>query len=116
MSHAKTIIKIYIHLTEFAAGAWEVCNQVDSIYTVIRSKAPAIMKNWIGCYCMIGPYINRNIQAELEPLDDAADIFGLAANNLKKKGYNAVYAACRSLEIHAWYYSIPTQLKKRRCL
>lgn len=72
--------------------AWEVCNQVGGIYTVIRSKAPAIMENWIGRYCMIGPYVNKNIQAELEPLDDAADIFGLAANNLKKKGYDVVYA------------------------
>jgi hypothetical protein len=32
--------------------------------------------------------INKNIQAELEPLDDDDDddIFSLAANNLKKKG------------------------------
>ncbi|MFM9074430.1 MAG: hypothetical protein ACKORJ_02520, partial [Bacteroidota bacterium] len=26
--------------------AWEVCNQVGGIYTVIRSKAPAMMSNW----------------------------------------------------------------------
>jgi glycogen(starch) synthase len=72
--------------------AWEVCNQVGGIYTVIRSKAPAIMENWTGRYCLIGPYVNKNIQAELEPLDDVADIFGLAAANLKKKGYDVVYA------------------------
>ncbi len=72
--------------------AWEVCNQVGGIYTVIRSKAPAMMKNWGGHYCMIGPYINKNIQAELEPLEDAQDVFGMAASNLKKKGYDVVYA------------------------
>lgn len=72
--------------------AWEVCNQVGGIYTVIRSKAPAMMENWSGRYCMIGPYVNKNIQAELEPLDDVADIFGLAASNLKKKGYEVIYA------------------------
>ena len=72
--------------------AWEVCNQVGGIYTVIRSKAPAMVKNHSGHFCMIGPYLNKSIQAELEPLDDAADIFGLAASNLNKKGYDVVYA------------------------
>ncbi len=72
--------------------AWEVCNQVGGIYTVIRSKAPAMMKNHSGHYCMVGPYLNKNIQAELEPLEDTADIFGMAAANLNKKGYDVVYA------------------------
>ncbi len=72
--------------------AWEVCNQVGGIYTVIRSKAPAMVKNHSGHFCMIGPYLNKSIQAELEPLDDAADIFGLAVSNLNKKGYDVVYA------------------------
>ncbi|MFM8349369.1 MAG: glycogen/starch synthase, partial [Bacteroidota bacterium] len=72
--------------------AWEVCNQVGGIYTVIRSKAPAMMSNWGGRFCLIGPYVNKNIQAELEPLDDVEDIFGQAASNLRKKGYDVHYA------------------------
>lgn len=72
--------------------AWEVCNQVGGIYTVIRSKAPAMMQSWGGHYCMIGPYLNKSIQAELEPLDDTADIFGLAAASLRKKGFDVIYA------------------------
>jgi glycogen(starch) synthase len=72
--------------------AWEVCNQVGGIYTVIRSKAPAMMQNHSGNYCMVGPYLNKNIQAELEPIDDGSDIFGMAATNLSKKGYEVVYA------------------------
>lgn len=72
--------------------AWEVCNQVGGIYTVIRSKAPAMMENWTGHFCMVGPYLNKNILAELEPLDDSADIFGLAATNLRKRGYDVIYA------------------------
>ncbi len=72
--------------------AWEVCNQVGGIYTVIRSKAPTMKQNWGENFCMIGPYINKNIQAELEPLVDATDLFGLAATNLKKKGYDVMYA------------------------
>ncbi|MBN8577760.1 MAG: glycosyltransferase [Cytophagales bacterium] len=72
--------------------AWEVCNQVGGIYTVIRSKAPAMTRNHSGYYCMLGPYLNKNILAELEPLEDTADVFGLAAANLRKRGYEVIYA------------------------
>jgi glycogen(starch) synthase len=72
--------------------AWEVCNQVGGIYTVIRSKAPAMVEHSKGNYCMVGPYLNRNIHAELEPLDDSQDIFGQAAAALRKKGYDVHYA------------------------
>lgn len=72
--------------------AWEVCNQVGGIYTVIRSKAPAMMKNHSGNFCMVGPYVNKNIQAEIEPLNDVEDIFGQASANLRKKGYDVMYA------------------------
>ncbi|MBX2901817.1 MAG: glycosyltransferase [Cyclobacteriaceae bacterium] len=72
--------------------AWEVCNQVGGIYTVIRSKAPAMTRNHSGYYCMLGPYLTKNILAELEPLEDTADVFGLAAANLRKRGYEVIYA------------------------
>jgi glycogen(starch) synthase len=72
--------------------AWEVCNQVGGIYTVIRSKAPAMMENHSGHYCLIGPYLSKNIQAELEPIIGADDIIGKAAANLSKKGYEVIYA------------------------
>ncbi len=72
--------------------AWEVCNQVGGIYTVIRSKAPAMMKNHSGNFCMVGPYVSKNIQAEIEPLNDVEDMFGQAAANLRKKGYDVMYA------------------------
>ncbi|MFN8886297.1 MAG: glycogen/starch synthase, partial [Cyclobacteriaceae bacterium] len=72
--------------------AWEVCNQVGGIYTVIRSKAPAMMENHGNDYCMIGPYLSKSIMAELEPLEQANDVFGQAAANLSKKGYEVIYA------------------------
>ncbi len=72
--------------------AWEVCNQIGGIYTVIRSKAPAMAENATGPFCMIGPYLGKSIQAELEPLNDAEDIFGQAASNLRKRGYDVHYA------------------------
>jgi len=45
-----------------------------------------------GPYCMVGPYLHRNIQAELEPLDDSQDVFGQAAAILRKKGFDVHYA------------------------
>src|SRR5687768_17937521 len=73
--------------------AWEVCNQVGGIYTVIRSKVPSAMEHWgAGRYCLVGPYVHKNIGAELEPLDDVADIFGQAAAALSKRGYHVQYA------------------------
>jgi glycogen(starch) synthase len=41
---------------------------------------------------MIGPYVSRNIQAELEPLDDSQDIFGQASAALRARGYDVHYA------------------------
>jgi glycogen(starch) synthase len=72
--------------------AWEVCNQVGGIYTVIRSKAPVMMEKWGSNYCMVGPYVNKHVLAELESLDGSTDVFGQAADNLKKKGYDVQYA------------------------
>lgn len=78
--------------TRLLEVAWEVCNQVGGIYTVIRSKVPAVMEQWSGRYCLVGPYVNKNISAELEPLDDVEDIFGQAAAALRKRGYHVQYA------------------------
>jgi glycogen(starch) synthase len=50
------------------------------------------METHAGHYCMIGPYVGKAIQAELEIIDPPNDIFGLAAANLRKRGYD-VYDA-----------------------
>jgi len=36
--------------------AWEVCQQLGGIYTVIRSKIPSMIERWGKWYCLIGPY------------------------------------------------------------
>lgn len=72
--------------------SWEVCNQVGGIYTVIRSKVPCVMEYWAGRYCLVGPYVNKNINAELEMMDDVQDVFGQAAAVLRKRGYEVHYA------------------------
>ena len=52
-------------------AAWEVCNQVGGIYTVIRSKVPSVLKKWKKeNYCLMGPYINKNVDAVFEPIID----------------------------------------------
>lgn len=77
------------HLIEIA---WEVCNQVGGIYTVIRSKVPSVMERWTSRYCLVGPFLHKHVLAELELMDDVQDIFGQAAAIMRKKGYDVHYA------------------------
>lgn len=52
--------------------AWEVCNKVGGIYTVIRSKAPVMTEKWGANYCLIGPYAPKEAATDFEeaPLDN----------------------------------------------
>jgi glycogen(starch) synthase len=73
--------------------AWEVCNQVGGIYTVIRSKAPAMTRNHrSGHYCMIGPYLNKNILGRTGTFGRYCRCVWFAAANLRKRGYEVIYA------------------------
>ncbi|MDX2188350.1 MAG: glycosyltransferase [Bacteroidota bacterium] len=71
--------------------AWEVCNQVGGIYTVIRSKVPAIVEKWGENYCLIGPYVHKNVAAEFEPVDDYSDAFGKAVLKMREAGFEIHY-------------------------
>jgi len=53
-------------------AAWETCNQVGGIYTVIRTKVPAMVEKWGEDYALIGPYFPQTAAAEFEaiPLTD----------------------------------------------
>lgn len=44
--------------------AWEVCNQIGGIYTVVRSKVPSIVEKWGDQYCLIGPVLSNKLPAE----------------------------------------------------
>jgi glycogen(starch) synthase len=92
MSKRTTLAPVFLPQAYLVEVAWEVCNQVGGIYTVIRSKVPVMMEHWAGRYCLIGPYVHPNIAAELEPLDDIEDIFGQAAAALRKRGFDVHYA------------------------
>lgn len=75
--------------------AWEVCNQVGGIYTVIRSKVPATRQVWGGQYCLLGPYFPQQAQGEFEPYDDeqlaastSDDPFAAAVRAMRALGYS----------------------------
>lgn len=70
--------------------AWEVCNQVGGIYTVIRSKVPAMVEEWGEDYCLIGPYFKETASVEFEEkVDDTA--FCKAVEKLNESGIKAHY-------------------------
>ena len=73
--------------------AWEVCNQVGGIYTVIRSKVPATMQGWEDRYCLLGPYFAQQAQGEFEAYDDyqlstLSDPFAGAVRRMREMGYD----------------------------
>ncbi|MBL7140166.1 MAG: glycosyltransferase [Planctomycetes bacterium] len=59
--------------------AWEVCQQLGGIYTVIRSKAPAMVERWGDRYLLVGPYDPKQSATEFDesappaPLADAVE-------------------------------------------
>ncbi|OHX65842.1 glycosyltransferase [Flammeovirga pacifica] len=85
-----------VHLKEtplLIEGAWEVCNQVGGIYTVIKSKILNVLQH-IGDdnYCLIGPYVNNNISAVFDPIsDDGDDLVSKTVRSLRSKGYEVHY-------------------------
>ena len=74
-------------LMEFA---WEVCNQVGGIYTVLRSKVPSMMSRWGSRYCLVGPYNPHTAEVEFEPAPLVGAV-GQAVQRLREMGYRAHY-------------------------
>ncbi|MBE3070329.1 MAG: glycogen synthase [Planctomycetes bacterium] len=46
--------------------AWEVCQQLGGIYTVIRSKVPRMVRRWAARYVLVGPYHPDTAAVEFE--------------------------------------------------
>ncbi len=70
--------------------AWEVCNQVGGIYTVLRTKAPAMMARWGSGYLMIGPYNQTSAQIEFEPAEPD-ELVQPVIEHFKKMGRTIYY-------------------------
>lgn len=47
-------------------SAWEVCNKVGGIYTVLSSKASGMIDYYQGRYFLVGPYIADRVKGEFE--------------------------------------------------
>lgn len=72
--------------------AWEVCNQVGGIYTVIRSKVPAMVEEWGDNYFLMGPYFPNTAAVEFEPITDLTDSpLGNTVRKMQEMGYNIHY-------------------------
>jgi glycogen(starch) synthase len=65
--------------------AWEVCQQLGGIYTVVHSKVPRMMEVWGENGCLIGPYNPQVSPVEFEETTPSGP-FGEAAAEMKKAG------------------------------
>ena len=68
--------------------AWEVCQQLGGIYTVIRSKVPSIVEQWGNRYCLVGPYNPQTSQTEFEE-SQPTGLYREVLNSLREHGIEA---------------------------
>lgn len=72
--------------------AWEVCNQVGGIYTVIRTKVPSMVEKWGENYFLIGPYFPQTAASEFEPIHDLDDSpLGKTIQKMRQMGLSVHY-------------------------
>ena len=89
---AKRISKKEISKSFLLEAAWEVCNQVGGIYTVIRSKVPSVVEKWGNKhYCLLGPYVHDSVDAVFEEIEDLDDPIGRVVQQMRDQGYYARY-------------------------
>ncbi len=73
-------------------SAWEVCNQVGGIYTVIRSKVPSVIEKWgKENYCLIGPYFQEQADAHFDTATDFSSPIGQAVLKMQERGFDVHY-------------------------
>lgn len=65
--------------------AWEVCNQIGGIYTVMKTKAPSMVERWGENYIMVGPYNQHTSSLEFEK-SEAPEWLKPALQRLTDKG------------------------------
>jgi len=70
--------------------AWEVCQQLGGIYTVIRSKVPSIVEQWGNRYCLVGPYNPQSSRTEFEEVQPTG-MFKDVIEALSAQGIEAHY-------------------------
>ncbi|XP_015795741.1 glycogen [starch] synthase [Tetranychus urticae] len=71
--------------------AWEVCNKVGGIYTVIRSKAPVSVDELGDQYCLIGPYKEHWVKTEVELLEPKESYWKETIDSVAAHGIKLYY-------------------------
>lgn len=71
--------------------AWEVCNQVGGIYTVIKSKVPSTTTKWGDNYFLLGPYIPSQASTTFESIKDYNDPIGQVVRQMNEDGFDVYY-------------------------
>lgn len=67
--------------------AWEVCNKLGGIYTVIQSKVPYMRERWGEQYCLLGPMLTKDLPVEFQVEKDYDSPFGRAVLSMREAGY-----------------------------
>jgi glycogen(starch) synthase len=65
--------------------AWEVCNQIGGIYTVMKTKAPSMVERWGENYFMVGPYNEHTSSLEFE-YSEAPEFLRPALREMENRG------------------------------
>ena len=72
--------------------AWEVCNQVGGIYTVIHSKVPSVIKKWgKENYFLIGPYFADQAATRFDPATNFTSPIEKAVLKMQESGFDIHY-------------------------
>lgn len=71
--------------------AWEVCNQVGGIYTVIQSKIPSTSEKWGDNYFLLGPYFANQASTMFESIKDYNDPIGNTVRQMNEAGFDVYY-------------------------
>lgn len=83
------LTKKMIENTLLTEIAWEACNQVGGIYTVLRSKVPTMIEKFGDNYCLVGPYVHAYVTTEFEEIKDIEGPFSKAAAKMREMGFEA---------------------------
>ncbi len=71
--------------------AWEVCQKVGGIYTVIQSKVPYMRERWGDQYCLLGPMLTDEHPVEFQSSEDYDNPFGQAVLKMREAGFKVEF-------------------------
>lgn len=91
-THIKKITSDEMSGTYLFEVAWEVCNQVGGIFTVIQSKVKSVLEKWKKeNYILLGPYIEKNAATNFDPVNDPSDPVFKVVEEMNSLGYKVYY-------------------------